>query len=245
MDATEDYEQFSQEIRLTSPLGLTFEYIAGMYYHDADLYYRSKESFGTAAFGAPNVTRDYDFDQTQELLAVFGSLTWNISDRFRATLGLRYSDEEKVVSRTLDKRFTGGWDFSSAVGAPAGTFAYGNTAAEYDRFEQELAPVAAAVDAGVWGDTGFLGTYEQNFQNRKRSEDFVDWYLNAEFDVGFLEHERCCTPPRPPGSRAAVSTRAFSRNRSGRVLTSSNTRRKRLSPWRSGSRPRCSMAPCD
>jgi len=184
VDASEDYEQFSQEIRLTSPVGEKLEYIAGLYYHDADLYYASSESFGTAAFGAPNVTRDYDFDQTQELLAVFGSMTWHFSDRLRGTLGLRYSDEEKVVSRTLDKRFTGGWDFSSALSAPAGTFAYGDTAAEYDRFERELPPVAAGVDAGVWNDSGFLGTYEQSFVDRKRSEDFVDWYLNAEFDLG-------------------------------------------------------------
>ena len=184
VDAVEDYDQYSQEIRLTSPLGQTFEYIAGMYYHSADLYYRSKEAFGTAAFGAPNVTRDYDFDQEQRLFAVFGSMTWNMTDRFRGTLGLRYSNEEKEVDRRLDKRFTGGWDFSSTVGAPAGTFAYGDTAAEYDRFEQELPPVAAAVDAGVWEDSGFLGTYEHQFDGRQRGEEFVDWYVNAEYDLG-------------------------------------------------------------
>jgi iron complex outermembrane receptor protein len=183
VDATEDYEQFSQEIRLASPLGERFEYIAGLYYHDTELYYRSREAFGAAAFGAPNVTRDYDFDQDQRLWAVFGSLTWNLTDRLRTTLGLRYSDEEKEVDRRLEKLFTGGWDFSSAVGAPAGTFAYGDTAAEYDRFEQELPPVAAAVDAGVWEDTGLLGTYEHEFNGRKRHEDFVDWYLNVEYDL--------------------------------------------------------------
>lgn len=184
VDATEDYEQFSQEIRLASPVGNRLEYIVGGYYHNADLFYRSKEAFGTAAFGAPNVTRDYDFDQEQTQLAVFGSLTYNFTDRLRGTFGLRYSDEEKTVNRTLDKRFTGGWDFSAAVGAPPGTFAYGDSAAEYDRFEQELAPVAAAVDAGVWNDSGFLGTYEHEFRNRERNEDFVDWYLNVEFDLG-------------------------------------------------------------
>ncbi len=184
VDAIEDYDQYSQEIRLASPAGEKLEYIVGAYAQQADLYYRSKEAFGTAAFGAPNVTRDYDFDQEQTTFAVFGSLTYTFTDTLRGTFGLRYSDEEKTVDRQLDKRFTGGWDFSSAVGAPAGTFAYGDTAAEYDRFEQELAPVAAAVDAGVWNDTGFLGTYEHQFVGRKRNENFVDWYANLEYDLG-------------------------------------------------------------
>ncbi len=184
VDASEDYEQWSQEIRLTSDVGGTFDYIAGLYYQSADLYYRSAEAFGVAALAPlPNVTRTYDFDQTQETMAVFGSLTWNLTDTARATFGLRYTDETKEVDRRLDKSFTGGWDVSSAVGAPAGTFAYGSTAAEYDRFEAELAPVAAVYDAALWGDTGLLGTYEHQFDGRKRSEEFVDYYLNVEYDL--------------------------------------------------------------
>ncbi|MEH6609181.1 MAG: TonB-dependent receptor [Halioglobus sp.] len=183
VDATEDYDQFSQEIRLTSPVGQTFEYIGGLYYHNADLYYNSIEAFGLAIAGAPNVTRSYDFDQDQELWAVFGSLTWNFSDLSRATFGLRYSDEEKEVDRQLDKSFTGGWDFSDVVGLPAGSLAFGNTAEEYDRFEATLPPVAAALNAGVWEDSGFLGTYEHTFEGRKRSEDFIDWYINLEHDL--------------------------------------------------------------
>ncbi|MEH6592621.1 MAG: TonB-dependent receptor [Halioglobus sp.] len=179
VDATEDYEQFSQEIRLTSPLGETFEYITGLYYHKADLYYTSRESFGTAMIGAPNVSRSYDFDQDQELWAVFGSLTWNFSDVSRATLGLRYSDEEKTVDRQLDKSFTDGWDF----GAPDGSLAFGSSAEEYDRFEATIPDVAAGLDIVLWNDTGALGTYEHTFTDRTRSEDFVDWYVNLEYDV--------------------------------------------------------------
>ncbi|EAQ97212.2 TonB-dependent receptor [Congregibacter litoralis] len=184
IDAVEDYEQFSQEIRLTSPTGGTFDYIAGLYYQSSDLFYRSQEAFGVAAL-APlaNVTRDYDFDQTQETFAVFGSLTWNLSDTTRVTGGLRYTDETKEVDRTLEKSFTGGWDFSSVIGAPEGTLVYGDTAAEYDRFEAELAPVAAAYDAGLWNDSGLLGTYEHQFDGRKRTESFVDYYANIEHDL--------------------------------------------------------------
>lgn len=183
VDALEDYEQYSQEIRLTSPVGGTFDYIAGLYYQNADLYYRSAEAFGIAAL-APlaNVTREYDFDQNQETFAVFGSLTWNLSDRTRATFGLRYTDETKEVDRRLDKRFTAGWDMGPTIGAPTGLFVYGDTAAEYDRFASELAPVAAIYDAALWADSGLLGTYEHEFNNRKRSETFADYYVNIEQD---------------------------------------------------------------
>jgi len=105
VDATEDYEQFSQELRVTSPTGQTIEYIAGLYYQDADLEYRSGESFGTALLAPPglpvvlfpNVTRDVSFDQNQETQAAFGQLKWNINDSTRATFGLRYSDESRQV----------------------------------------------------------------------------------------------------------------------------------------------------
>jgi len=177
VDASEDYDQYSQEIRLTSPLGETFEYITGFYYHKSDLFYESRESFGTNIIGAANISRAYDFDQDQELWAVFGSVTWNFSDLARATLGLRYSDEEKTVDRQLNKEFTGGWDF----GAPDGSLAFGSGAAEYDRFEATLPAAAAGLDAALW--VGQLGTYEHTFDGQERSEDFVDWYLNMEYDI--------------------------------------------------------------
>lgn len=180
VDATEDYEQISQEIRLTSPGGEAFDYIAGVYYHKADLYYTSDESFGSAllnpAAPPPNVTRTYFLEQEQEQLAVFGSGTYSFTDTTRATVGLRFTSEDKTVNRRLDKRFTDGWDF----GAPLGAF--GNTAADYDRFEQITTAVLGGdpLNAALW--EGALGTYEHSFTNRKRSEEFVSWSLSLEHD---------------------------------------------------------------
>ncbi len=176
VDATEDYDQFSQEVRLASPGGEKFDYIIGFYYHQSDLDYRSIEGFGTSLasplLGAPaaltpNLTRDYSMVQDQDMWAVFGSGTYSFTDRTRVTVGLRYFDESKEASHVLDKRFTGGWDYSPAAGLPPGSITYDDTAADYDRFLTEFAGTPlVAISEGIYG--GLLGTFEHNIQNRKR-----------------------------------------------------------------------------
>lgn len=95
----EDFESFSQEFRITSPTGQTIEWLAGVYY-DSNEYFLD-ETIGindTTVFAGgigTNVGFDAIHDQEAESWAVFGQATWNISDTFRTTLGLRYTDEEK------------------------------------------------------------------------------------------------------------------------------------------------------
>ena len=126
VDSREDYSQFSQEFRLTSPLGETFEWIAGVYYQSSDLDFMDQffadetstvgnvldtilpnpAAFGTAyppsaaqqlnGFAAPRT-----FVQDSELWSGFLELTWNMHDRARLTLGGRYSSEEKSATRRL------------------------------------------------------------------------------------------------------------------------------------------------
>jgi len=192
VDATEDYDQFSQEIRIASPTGRKFEYIAGFYYHQSDLDYRSIEGFGTSLasplLGAPaaltpNLTRDYAMTQDQDMWAVFGSGTYSFTDRTRVTLGLRYFDESKTASHVLDKRFTGGWDYSPAVGAPAGTLTYGDSAADYDQFLADFAGTPlTAIAEGIYG--GLLGTFEHDIVDRRRDEQDINWIVTLEQDVG-------------------------------------------------------------
>jgi len=189
VDATEDYEQFSQEFRITSQAGQTLEYVGGLYYQDADLDVRSIEGFGSALLAPPtlpvvlfpNVTRDYTFTQKQETAAVFGSLKWNISDSTRATFGLRYSDESKDVNHRLDTLFTAGQDYSALAGLPAGTLAFGNTPAEFDRF---LATPGLELAAGIAQGAilqNALGTFEHDI-TRQRDEDFLTWSLGLQHD---------------------------------------------------------------
>ncbi len=180
VNAAEDYEQISQEIRLTSPGGELLDYIIGLYYQKADLYYTSDESFGSAmlnpAAPPPNVTRSYFLEQEQEQIAIFGSFTYSFTDLTRGTLGLRYTTEDKMANRALHKRFTGGWNFG-----PLGT--YGDTVADYDQFQQVTNAVLGGdpLNPVLW--EGALGTYEHTITNRERSEEFVSWSLSVEHDL--------------------------------------------------------------
>jgi len=192
VDASEDYDQFSQEIRLTSPGGETFDYIVGFYYHESDLEYRSIEGFGTSLasglFGTapaltPNLTRDYSMNQDQDMWAVFGSGTWSFTDRTRVTVGLRYFEETKEVDHVLTKSFTGGWDYSSAAGLPADSLVYGDTAAEYDRFLSEFSGTGLdALSETIYGVV--LGTFEHDIRGRERTEEDVTGSITLEHDIG-------------------------------------------------------------
>jgi len=192
VDAREDYQQFSQELRLSSPGGQKFDYIVGFYYHQSDLDFRSVEGFGTSLAApllgtapaiTPNLTRDYSMQQDQEMWAVFGSGTYSLTDRLRLTVGLRYFDETKEASHRLDKNFTGGWDFSPALGAPAGTASYGSSAAAYDQFLLDFAGSGLDVlSETIYG--ALLGTFEHDIRDRKRGEKDANWEVTLQYDLG-------------------------------------------------------------
>ncbi|MDC0517017.1 TonB-dependent receptor [Porticoccaceae bacterium] len=192
VDATEDYDQFSQEIRFSSPGGEKLDYILGMYYHSSDLDYRSIEGFGTtmaaSILGAPtmftpNLTRDYTMTQEQDMWAVFGQGTYSFTDTTRVTFGLRYFEEEKKADHVLGKKFTGGWDYSAAAGLPAGSVTYGDTADEYDRFLGDFAGTPmVAISEGIYAN--LLGTYEHDIRGRERNEEDWSWMLTLERDIG-------------------------------------------------------------
>ena len=95
VSVTESFEQLSQELRLTSPVGGTIDYIAGLYF----LHTEQDTDFSRHFFAAPpplmqaaNLIRT---DQESDTFAVFGQATWNISDRWDVTIGARYTDEAK------------------------------------------------------------------------------------------------------------------------------------------------------
>ena len=44
------------------------------------------------------------FNENSTSYAAFGQLTWNISDDWRSSVGLRYSDESKNASRWMFNR---------------------------------------------------------------------------------------------------------------------------------------------
>lgn len=197
VDQTDRYKQWSQEIRLASPKGVPVEYIVGGYYQHNTIKFREADGFGTALAYTllglptplllPNLTRDYSFDQTQELWSVFGQATWNITDTTRLTGGLRWFKDTKRGRHRLDNYFTDGWDYSAIAALPAGTITFGNTPAEYDRFLASAfaaTPLAPGVTIGSLPElvyAGLLGTQEHDI-SRRRSETEVNWIITAQHD---------------------------------------------------------------
>ena len=107
---SEDYEQFSQELRLTSPIGGAIDYIAGIYYSKDDDYISGLPLFDYAAFGLPffgRTTGHGHYDAEIETLSAYGQLTWHVSDSVRLIAGIRHSDEEAEATY---RRMASGWD---------------------------------------------------------------------------------------------------------------------------------------
>ncbi|MEM0955711.1 MAG: TonB-dependent receptor [Pseudomonadota bacterium] len=103
-DADIELNQFSSELRLTSPGGDRIDYQLGLYafYSELDSVGRFAssasllENIGLGIFfptGSLN-TDDNRFATTS--YAAFGQVVWNLSDTLSATLGLRYTREEKA-----------------------------------------------------------------------------------------------------------------------------------------------------
>lgn len=104
----EDYSQFSQELRLTSPDAGLFTYIAGVYYQHSKLDVDDQVRFNSTflGFGPPfnalgDTSNDRVYSQSSDLISVFAQGQLAISDRFRITVGARFNHEKKKGSRTL------------------------------------------------------------------------------------------------------------------------------------------------
>ena len=161
---TEDYgrlnfDQFTQELRIASPVGRFLEYVGGLYYYhtwESNYFVRTVTSctastlapvslgaLGTAtpcAPGASTYTANSgigNFQTTLENYAAFGQGTLNFSDRFRGIFGARWThDSIDFVHRRL--RTTGAAALSgvnptfSGVGGTDSSGWSGKVGAQYD-----------------------------------------------------------------------------------------------------------------
>ncbi len=109
---SQDFEQWSQELRLTSPVGDSIDFIAGFYYQENELdVQRNLGVKPQSAVGGPGVNPAFgllspfgfqgDYSQDADTWAVFGSVTWHATDRLHINAGLRYTDESKDAERSL------------------------------------------------------------------------------------------------------------------------------------------------
>jgi len=88
---TVDYDQYSQEFRLTSPKGQFNEYVLGAFYMHGtsnETYQRLSVNGGVANSGRA------DYSTTNDSGALFGENTFNFTDDFRAIFGLRWTHDD-------------------------------------------------------------------------------------------------------------------------------------------------------
>ncbi len=120
-DDDQEFAQWSQELRVASPTGGLFDYIAGLYYEESELEFDRQVVIDTnfggltqralgvnsllplltrGQYRANQLGRNHYFKQDADSLALFAQGTFNLAEDWRMTLGLRYTEETKeVVSR--------------------------------------------------------------------------------------------------------------------------------------------------
>lgn len=103
-------DQFTQEIRLSSNDGEAFNWQAGVFYFDEDLEVEQFTYFDDGLGNVPalRVTQD----QETQAWGIFGHVDVDISDTFKISGGLRYSDDEKDYEAS---RFAFGPDGSQTL----------------------------------------------------------------------------------------------------------------------------------
>lgn len=115
----EEYDQWSQELRIASPPEERLRWLAGLYYQHDELEFGDQiflpvdsgvvRLVGYATTGDPTGAFDSlgdtsafrNFDQNTTVSSVFGQLSFDLTERWRASLGLRYTHVEKEAIRIL------------------------------------------------------------------------------------------------------------------------------------------------
>jgi iron complex outermembrane receptor protein len=107
---TEDQDQFSQELRFAGMVGDRIDYVVGALYFTQTMEAEAYADVGADAFspfGAPlganpaPGTGFIDIRTRAESMAAFAQLDWRMTDALQATLGVRYTAEDKSISHQL------------------------------------------------------------------------------------------------------------------------------------------------
>jgi len=142
-DLDDDYESTSFEVRLLSPSDQVVEYILGYWYQDSTLNTQQWSKFAPRFWSAvtgvplavgPNVPplagaftygsgTDRVFSRDSEAFSIYAQATLNFSDRIRAIVDLRYTEEEQDgIGQTFNMLFDqpGALDYSRVPRSTAG-----------------------------------------------------------------------------------------------------------------------------
>ena len=104
-DTTE--HTFTEEVRWVSNTGGPLNWVLGAFYQDQKQFFGQQDdvlgwsTFASALYGVPITTStafEYDRWMSFRDAAIFGELTWNITDRLQVTGGLRGFDQQLDIS---------------------------------------------------------------------------------------------------------------------------------------------------
>jgi len=87
IEVDDNSQTFAEEIRLTSNESSALRWVAGAYYFSQDRF----RSLATTFFGTPVPAAAQDLEL--ENIAIFGNLSYDVSDNLELTVGVRYDDE--------------------------------------------------------------------------------------------------------------------------------------------------------
>ncbi len=203
----EEYEQVSQEVRLVSPGGETFDWIVGAYYQQSELdISRVNTSLDFALLGPLSVTplvalegepNASVFEQDSDSWAVFGQGTWSVSNTVRVGLGVRYNEEQKNLDKVTENQ--------GLIGARAATS--GGAA--------NVIVQASPRNGVLIGDLR-----SHNFSNLSREEDAFTFSGNVQWDAtdSAMVYASVSTGFKGGGFDEAYSN-AGSTVRTGNILT--------------------------
>ncbi len=107
-DVDNEYNQYSQEFRLASPQEDALRWLAGAHYFhekldsDALRYVRPGTTpNGTGSNQTGTVYRDLAYTHKTDSIALFGNLTYDFTEKFSVTGGLRWTQEKKDIDLVL------------------------------------------------------------------------------------------------------------------------------------------------
>ena len=106
----EDYEQWSQELRLMSDKGSSFDYIFGFFYqHRKQITGIRQDILTSNCLGCGQLPPlDFSFssnaEEESDTYAIFGQLSWHLNDQWTATIDGRFTYEEKQLDKVFSLR---------------------------------------------------------------------------------------------------------------------------------------------
>jgi iron complex outermembrane receptor protein len=95
----QDYDQFSQELRIAGDLSDTIDVVAGVYYFDSSYHLQQTTNWGPflqAAIAIPPRTGAV-VDHKSRSTAAFADLDWKFADGWRLSVGGRYTKDKKEI----------------------------------------------------------------------------------------------------------------------------------------------------